>query len=133
MTYPLDHVAIAVPSMATAVAAFEALLGTIASPPERVESQGVEVSFVGTGAARIELVAPIDENGTVARFLERRGQGLHHIAFRVADLDAELERLRRAGVRLIDESPRVGAGGKRIAFLHPESGGGVLIELVEAR
>jgi methylmalonyl-CoA epimerase len=129
--HPLDHVAIAVESIAAALPAFEALMQVEATPPERVEAQGVEVCFLGSGPSRIELIAPIDAAGTVARFLERRGPGLHHIALRVADLDAELERLRQAGVRLIDAQPRRGAGGKRIAFIHPSSAGGVLVELVE--
>ncbi|HEY8484795.1 MAG TPA: methylmalonyl-CoA epimerase [Longimicrobiales bacterium] len=128
---PLDHVAIAVPSIAQAMPLFELLTGGHGSPPERVESQGVEVAFVGTGTGRLELLQPTAPDSPVARFLDRRGPGLHHLAYRVPDLEAALTRLKEAGIQLIDERPRLGAHGRRVAFLHPRSTGGVLIELVE--
>ena len=128
---PLDHIAIAVPSIREAALLFEHVTGATGSPAERVESQGVEVAFLPAGAVRIELIQPLAGDSGVARFLERRGPGLHHIAFRVPDLDAALARLERAGVRLIDRTPRPGAGGHRVAFLHPSAMGGVLVELVE--
>lgn len=127
----LDHVAIAVPSIAEALPLFELLTGAEGSARERVEAQGVDVAFVGEGEGRLELLEPLSSDSPVARFLERRGPGLHHLAYRVADLDAALERLSAAGVRLIDERPRPGAHGRRVAFLHPKSTGGVLVELVE--
>jgi methylmalonyl-CoA epimerase len=127
----LDHVAIAVPSIASALPHYETLLGAVGSPPERVDAQGVSVVFVGTGPGRIELLEPLRDDTPVARFLARRGPGLHHIAYRVADLPATLARLERAGLQLIDREPRLGAHGRRIAFIHPKSTGGVLIELVE--
>ena len=126
----LDHVAIAVESIAATVPLFESLTGASSSPIERVDSQGVAVSFIGTGAARVELLEPTKPESTVARFLERRGPGLHHIAYRVEDLEATLARLAERGIELIDRVPRAGAGGHRVAFLHPRSTGGVLIELV---
>ena len=94
---------------------------------ESIESQGVKVAFVGT----VELLEPTDPQGAVARFLERRGSGLHHVAFRVPDLESALSELAAAGIRLIDEVPRIGARGHRVAFLHPDSTQGTLIELVQ--
>ena len=131
MELPLDHVAIAVPSIPAALPLFELLAQTTGSPVERVESQKVDVAFIGTGAGKIELLQPTARDSTVQRFLDKRGSGLHHIAYRVADLEDALARLAAAGIRLIDEKPRAGAGGHRVAFLHPQSTQGVLIELVE--
>lgn len=128
---PLDHVAIAVPSIAEALPLFQLLTGGVASPLERVDGQGVEVAFVGTETGRIELIEPLSPESPVARFLERRGPGLHHLAYRVPDLEATLARFAAEGIRLIDEKPREGAHGRRVAFLHPASTSGVLIELVE--
>ena len=131
MELPLDHVAIAVPSITAALPLFELLAQAAGSPVERVESQKVEVLFIGTGTGRIELLQPTAPDSTVQKFLDRRGPGLHHIAYRVPDIAAALERLAAAGVRLIDREPRPGAGGHRVAFLHPQSTHGVLVELVE--
>ena len=131
MELPLDHVAIAVPSITAALPLFELLAQSTGSRIERVESQKVDVAFVGTGAGRIELLEPAAPDSTVQKFLDKRGPGLHHIAYRVADLEAALQRLAAAGIRLIDEKPRPGAGGHRVAFLHPQSTQGVLVELVE--
>jgi methylmalonyl-CoA/ethylmalonyl-CoA epimerase len=131
LQHPLDHVGIAVPSIAAALPVFEFLGGVSGSRIERVESQGVDVVFVGTTGCRVELIQPIRPDSTVARFLERRGAGLHHIAYRVADLDAELERLAGEGWALVDRQPRAGAHGRRVAFVHPRNTHGVLTELVE--
>lgn len=127
----LDHVAIAVPSITAALPLFELLAQAGGSPVERVESQKVDVAFVGTGTGRIELLQPAARDSTIQKFLDRRGPGLHHIAYRVTDIDEALKRLAQAGIRLIDETPRPGAGGHRVAFLHPQSTHGVLVELVE--
>ena len=127
----LDHVAIAVASIDEALPVFELLTGGVGSPRERVESQGVDVVFVGTGVGRIELIEPVSEDSPVARFLAKRGPGLHHLAYRVPDIEAALARLSAAGMRLIDERPRPGAHGRLVAFIHPASTGGVLIELVQ--
>lgn len=127
----LDHVAIAVPSIAAALPPYETLLGAAGSPPERVEAQGVSVVFVGTGPGRIELLEPLHDSSPVARFLAKRGAGLHHIAYRVPDLAAALDECRAQGLELIDHEPRTGAHGRRIAFLHPRALNGVLVELVE--
>lgn len=129
---PLDHVGIAVRSIAEALPIFQLITGGDGSPTEQVADQGVAVAFVGSGPARLELIEPITPDSPVARFLERRGPGLHHLAYAVPDIAAALDRLRRAGIRLVDQEPRLGAHGRRVAFLHPASTGGVLIELVEA-
>ena len=131
MELPLDHVAIAVPSIRAVLPLFELITGASSSPVERVESQQVDVAFVGSGACCIELVEPTSADSTVQRFLDKRGTGLHHLAYRVTDIDASLARLAAAGIRLIDENARPGARGHRVAFLHPQSTSGVLIELVE--
>jgi len=130
VNFPLDHVGIAVPSIEAVLPFYEMLTGQSATIVERIESQGVDVAFIGE-TTRIELIQPIRADSTVQRFLDRRGAGLHHIAYRVSDIRAELDRLRAAGVRLIDEEPRAGAEGHLVAFLHPSASGGVLIELVQ--
>jgi methylmalonyl-CoA epimerase len=132
MELPLDHVAIAVPAIATAQPLFEQLLGGRGTAPETILAQGVTVVFIGRGPGRLELLEPADPASTVARFLAKRGPGLHHIAYRVPDLPTALATMAEAGVELIDRTPRPGAGGHRVAFLHPRSCGGVLVELVEA-
>lgn len=124
---PLDHVAIAVPSLGQAVPLHEALAGRSASPVETLEAQGVRVAFVGA----VELLEPLGPDTPVGRFLSRQGPGLHHLAYRVADLDGELARLIGLGFEPIDREGRPGARGHRVAFLHPRSTGKVLVELVE--
>lgn len=123
----LHHVAIATPSIAEAAPLFELLTGETCSPVEEIPAQGVRVAFIGT----LELIEPMDPQGGVARFLERRGPGLHHIAFQVPDIAAALAEAEAQGLRLIDTEARAGAGGHRVAFLHPGSTQGVLWELVE--
>ncbi|MYA64403.1 MAG: VOC family protein [Gemmatimonadetes bacterium] len=124
----LDHVAIALRSFDGVLPLLERLGGVAATPPERVESQGVEVCFVGS----VELIRPLVGDNGVARFIDRRGPGLHHIAYRVADVGALMKELGAEGYRFTSEAPMTGAGGHRIAFMHPKSTGGVLVELVEA-
>lgn len=128
---PLDHVAIAVASIDEALPIFELLTGAEGSRRERVEDQGVDVVFVGDGAGRLELLEPLSPDSPVGRFIAKRGPGMHHLAYRVPDLAAALTRLSDSGVRLIDERPRPGAHGRLVAFLHPSSTGGVLIELIQ--
>lgn len=127
----LDHVGVAVDSLDAAIAALDAVLGATASPAEEVASQGVRVRFLGEGPGRLELLEATSADSPIARHLARRGPGLHHLAFRVPDLEAALQRLDSAGVRLIDREPRPGAGGHLVAFLHPRSTAGVLIELIQ--
>jgi methylmalonyl-CoA epimerase len=123
---PVDHVAVAVPSIEESRGLFELLTGDICSPPMTLEDQGVRVSFAGM----VELLEPLGADTTVGRFLERRGSALHHIAYRTHDIEAELDRLRGLGLRLIDERPRPGAHGL-VAFVHPSSTGGILMEIVQ--
>ena len=128
----IDHVGIAVHDLDAAAARYQRLLGAQLIGREALAAQGVEVAFLELpGSARVELIAPRDEGGSVARFLERRGEGLHHICMLVDDIEAVLAELRASGVHLVDEEPRAGAEGTRIAFLHPEALGGVLLELKE--
>jgi len=124
---PVDHVAIAVHSIEESRGVFELLSGERCSTPESLAAQGVRVAFVGT----IELLEPLGADTTVGRFLARRGQALHHIAYRIDDLGSELARLDAAGVRLIDRTPRPGAFGHMVAFIHPSGTGGILTELVQ--
>ncbi len=128
----LNHVAIAVKDLDSALELYEGLFGLKSHGRERVEDQQVEVAFLGTGNGRIELVTPLTADSGVAKFLEKRGEGLHHICINVADLAATLKALKQRGVPLIDEAPRQGAGGSLIAFVHPKGGRGVLIELRQA-
>lgn len=131
-SWTLDHVGVAVPSLEEALPRWQTLLQAAPDGRERVEAQGVEVVFVGTGPGRIELLAPLDATSPVARFLERRGPGVHHLAYRVPDVAAALASLVAQGYEAIDAAPRPGAHGRRVAFLHPRALGGVLVELVEA-
>lgn len=124
---PIDHVAVAVHSIEQSSGLFELLSGESCSTPETLEAQGVRVAFVGT----IELLEPLGPETTVGRFLARRGQALHHIAYRTDDLESELARLEAGGVQLIDPIPRPGANGHMVAFVHPSSTGGILTELVQ--
>jgi methylmalonyl-CoA/ethylmalonyl-CoA epimerase len=125
----IAHVGIAVPDIAAALPFYRDILGLTPHAPETADGAAI-VSFT-VGASEIELLEPRTPDGPIARFLNRRGPGIHHICYRVPDLDAALARCRAAGVRLVDETPRRGAGGRRIAFLHPKATAGILIELTE--
>jgi len=127
----LHHVAIVVASIEEARATYVDVLGFEAGEVEHVADQKVNVLVCLAGSQRIELVEPASSDSPVTKFLEKRGGGLHHLAYRVEDLAAALVRLEAAGLRLIDHSPRAGAHGTQIAFLHPSSTGGVLTELVQ--
>lgn len=124
---PLDHVAVAVASIEDACHVFESISQHRCSVPETLEGQGVRVAFCGS----IEILEPLGPETSVGRFLERRGPGLHHVAYRSDDLLADLAHLSATGVELIDSVPRPGARGHLVAFLHPRSTGGILIELVQ--
>ncbi len=127
----LDHVALAVRDLDEALERFRRLYGATPVSREVVEADGVEEAMLLVGGSQVQLLAPQRPDGPVARFLERRGEGLHHIAFAVPDLDAALAHLAAEGAELIDRVPRRGGGGARIAFVHPRSFGGTLTELVE--
>lgn len=128
----LDHVGIAVHSLDESLPLFESIAGAGGSGRERVESQGVEIVFVGTGEGKLELLAPTRGDSPVAKFLAKRGPGVHHLCYRVPDIAAALEEFAAGGYELIDREPRTGGHGHRVAFLHPRSTGGVLIELLES-
>jgi methylmalonyl-CoA/ethylmalonyl-CoA epimerase len=125
----LDHVAIAVKDLEASVAFYEGVLGLKCQGRERVPDQQVDIAFFGEGSGRIELICPFTSDSGVARFLQKRGDGLHHICLEVVDLKAALAELRTEGFPLLDEVPRLGAGGAEIAFLHPKAASGVLLEL----
>lgn len=127
----LHHVAIVVPSLAEARRTYVDVLGMRAAEPEFVPDQKVNVLVCHAGTQRIELVEPAAADSPVSGFLAKRGPGLHHLAYRVADVARALAVLKAAGLRLIDQAPRPGAHGTRIAFLHPSAANGVLTELVE--
>jgi methylmalonyl-CoA/ethylmalonyl-CoA epimerase len=129
---PIHHVAYVVADIDAALARLEATLGLRPAIREVMESQGVEAVLCGPPGGAVELIRPLDPEGAIARFLESRGEGLHHVAFEVADLEAALADLRARGAELIDERPRVGLGGHLMAFVHPRSALGVLTELVQA-
>lgn len=131
LEYPLDHIGIAVPSIRAALPAFEHISGASGSRPEPVPAQGVNVVFLGTAGCRLELIEPIGPESPIARFLDRRGPGLHHVAYRVDDIARVLDDLAGRGFELIDRAPRPGAHGRLVAFIHPRSANGVLTELVQ--
>jgi methylmalonyl-CoA/ethylmalonyl-CoA epimerase len=123
----VSHIGIAVEALAESLPFFRDVLGLSEVPLD--DADGASIVGFSAGEPLVELLEPDDPSSPIARFLAKRGPGIHHICFAVDDLDAMLERCRAAGVQLIDEEPRVGAEGKRIAFLHPRSTGGVLVEL----
>lgn len=127
----IDHVGVAVEDLDAAIALYERDLAIELVHRETVASQGVEAVLLDVGENHVELLAPLGDDTPVGKFLARKGPGLHHVAYQTADIDAELERLRAAGLRLIDEQPRTGIRGSRVAFLHPAATGGVLTEIVE--
>jgi methylmalonyl-CoA/ethylmalonyl-CoA epimerase len=127
----IEHIGIATPKIEDALAFWRDALGLTVVHTEEVAEQGVRVAMLPVGEPRIELLEPTHPGSPVAKFLEKRGAGVHHIAVRVEDIRASLARLKRQGARLIDEEPRVGAEGCLVAFVHPSSSGGVLLELVE--
>lgn len=127
----LDHVGIAVQSLDEAIPVFESITGGKGYGRETVESQGVEIVFVGSGAGRVELLAPTRADSPVGKFLAKRGPGMHHLCYRVPDVAAALAEFEGEGYELIDREPRTGGHGHRVSFLHPRSTAGVLVELVE--
>lgn len=125
----IAHVGVAVPDLDEALAFYRDVLGLAPGPRETAD--GATIVSLPFGDSEVELLAPLDPDGPIARFLARRGPGIHHICYRVPDLTAALAACRTAGYRLVDEQPRVGAGGRRIAFVHPRSTAGILLELTE--
>ena len=129
----ISHIAIAVENLEVAKKAFETLTGNKIAVVEEVPDQRVRVGMLPIGESRLELAGPTDPSSTIAKFIEKRGEGIHHICFEVEDIRAELVRLKNEGFQLIDEQPRLGADGHLIAFIHPRTTGGVLVELSEKK
>ena len=127
----LNHVNIAAEDAAAMASIFTSILGMRIAEECVVEEQGVKVVKLDAGGSMVEITEPLGPDTPVGRFLAKRGQGIHHLAFEVDDLAAKLAELKEAGVRLIDETPRIGAGGHEIAFIHPAVFGGILVELTE--
>jgi methylmalonyl-CoA/ethylmalonyl-CoA epimerase len=127
----IDHVGVAVSDLDAGIALYEGTFGMPVAHRETVESQGVEAALLDVGDGHVELLRPLGPETVVGKFIERRGEGLHHVAYAVDDIDATLERLRSNGIALIDEQARVGIRGTRVAFLHPQATGSVLTEIVE--
>ena len=133
MLTTIDHIGVAVENIDATLAVYQEALSMPLAHRERVEEQGVEAVLLDVGDSHVELLQPLGPETPVGKFLAKRGPGLHHVAYRVSDIDAALRSLSEAGVRLIDEHPRIGIRGSRVAFLHPASSGGVLTEIVQPR
>lgn len=131
MIEKIDHIGIAVRSIEKTSELFSNILGLKVASEEIVEEQKVKVAFLSLGDSELELLESTSPEGPIARFIEKKGEGIQHIAFRVDNIEKALEKLKKEGVRLIDEKPRYGAGGAKIAFLHPKDTNGILIELSE--
>jgi methylmalonyl-CoA/ethylmalonyl-CoA epimerase len=129
----LEHIGIAVKSLAVSVPLFEKLLNTSCYKTEPVDSEKVNTAFFKTGDTKIELLESTDPDGVIARFIEKKGEGTHHLAFEVADIEAEMSRLRNEGFVLLNDTPKPGADNKLVCFLHPKHTNGVLIELCMER
>ena len=127
----IDHIGIAVNDLDAAVQLYGGSFDMAEQHRETVEEQGVEAILLEVGEGHIELIRPLSDDTGVAKFIAKNGEGMHHVAYQVDDIDAALDRVREAGLRLIDEKPRTGIRGSRVAFLHPKSTGGVLTEIVE--
>lgn len=127
----IDHIGIAVKSLAEAVKVYEDAVGLKLAGFDEVDEQGVRVAMLNIGESRIELLEPTRADSPIEKFMTKRGEGIHHIAVQVDNIEETLERLKAAGVRLIDETPKRGAHNTRVAFIHPSSTHGVLMELVE--
>lgn len=131
MIKKISHIAIVVPDLDEAMDFWVEALGLPLNHVEHVPDQGVDVAFLPSGESEIELLEPCEPDSGVARFMAKRGPGMHHICFEVDDIEYVLDRLRQADVPLINEEPTIGTGGKKIAFIHPKGTGGVLVELYE--
>ena len=127
----IDHIGVAVADLDAALALHERTYGMPVAHRETVSEQGVEAVLLDVGENHVELLAPLGPDTPVGKYLAKRGPGIHHVAYQVTDIEAALAQLKEAGSRLIDETPRIGIRGARVAFLHPSASGGVLTELVE--
>ncbi|VAW10941.1 Lactoylglutathione lyase and related lyases [hydrothermal vent metagenome] len=127
----IEHIGIAVKNLEVSNALFEKLLGVPSYKIETVLSEGVRTSFFKAGPNKLELLEATDENGPIAKYLEKRGEGIHHIAFEVEDIVAEVKRLKKEGFKILNETPKKGADNKLVVFVHPKSANGVLVELCQ--
>ena len=128
----IEHIGIAVKELATSIPLFEKLLNSLCYKTELVQSEKVNTAFFQKGETKIELLESTDPSGVIAKFIERKGEGLHHIAFDVADIKAEMKRLQDEGFVLLNEEPKAGADDKLVCFLHPKGTNGVLVELCQS-
>lgn len=131
LAYNIHHIAIAVENLDKAIAGFESRFKVTPLSCEIIEEQGVSEAMIAVGGSHIQLLEPLSPETPIGRFLSQNGEGMHHIAFAVHDIEAALAHLKSTGARLIDETPRIGGGGHKIAFVHPEELAGTLVELVE--
>ncbi len=127
----IDHIGIAVKNLEQALAFYRDQIGIECKGTEVVEEQKVKVAFMPVGESKLELLESTELDGPVGKFIEKKGEGVHHLSFRVSNIEEKISELKEKGIAMIDEKPRYGAGGARIAFLHPKGTGGVLIELCE--
>lgn len=133
MDYKVDHIGIAVNHLKTSIPLYERLLGESCYKREQVSSESVDTAFFLQNGAKIELLESLDPNGPITKFIGKKGEGLHHIAFEVPDILAEMERLKKEGFTLLNEAPKMGADNKWVCFVHPKDAGGVLIELCQTK
>jgi methylmalonyl-CoA/ethylmalonyl-CoA epimerase len=133
MDYKVDHIGIAVNSLKTSIPLYERLLNASCYKTELVSTESVDTAFFLQNGAKIELLESSDPNGPIAKFIAKKGEGLHHIAFEVPDILAEMERLKKDGFTLLNETPKLGADNKLVCFVHPKDAGGVLIELCQTK
>ena len=131
--YTIEHIGVAVKSLETSIPLFEKLLGTPCYKTEQVGSENVHTAFFQTGQSKLELLESTTPDGVIAKFIDKKGEGIHHIAFEVPDIYAEMERLKAAGFTLLNEEPKQGADNKLVCFLHPKNTNGVLVELCMER
>jgi methylmalonyl-CoA/ethylmalonyl-CoA epimerase len=127
----IEHIGIAVKSLETSIPLFTSLLNTPCYKSEEVESERVKTAFFQKGESKVELLESLDENGVIAKYLEKKGEGIHHLAFAVIDIEKEMARMKQEGFTLLNETPKKGADNKLVCFLHPKTTNGVLIELCQ--
>jgi len=131
MAYNVDHIGIAVTNLEVSIPLFERLLGSPCYKTESVESENVNTAFFMKEGAKVELLETVDPNGVIAKFIAKKGEGMHHIAFEVPNIEEEMERLKQEGFTLLNEIPKKGADNKLVCFVHPKDANGVLIELCQ--
>ncbi|NRD80671.1 methylmalonyl-CoA epimerase [Bacillus sp. BRMEA1] len=133
MIKKVDHIGIAVKSLTDVLPFYTDVLGLPLLKIEEVESQKVKVAFLQAGETKLELLEPVSSESTIAKFIDKRGEGIHHVALGVESIEARIREMKEKGIRMIDEEPRPGAGGAQIAFMHPKAASGVLVELCEKK